>query len=249
MTTEAEIKAWIADYRRDFDQECQALMWQLASRFGTVVATPPSAISAWNTEKAAGRTKGGTPPPGAFVYFDIGVYGHVGFMVNSGRIFMGTTHVDEQWSDWNTGPQELEDYCAITGARYLGWSYQNGGNKVPFTPDAGTAGGDGTPIGRARKAVDDVVFLFGPSPSDGKTNIYVIAGGAGCPWDEYGVTDNFQASFESQYGSAVVLNADQMRKKKSAYTAKAPSGSGGLTAEQDELLRTAAQHPSYGPLP
>lgn len=142
MTTQAEIKAWIADYRRDFNGLCQALMWQLASRFGTVVSTPPSAISAYYTEKNAGRIKGGDAPAGSFVYFDIGADGHVGFMMEDGRVFMGSTHVDEQWSSWNTGPQSVSDYCAITGAKYLGWSPKNGGNSVPYTVTGGGGGGN-----------------------------------------------------------------------------------------------------------
>lgn len=139
MATESDIRTWIKGYERDFDQLCQALMWQLANRFGRVASTPSSAIAAYNTEKAAGRVKAGTPPPGAFVYWDIGMDGHVGFMVNGGRVFMGTKKVDEQWSKWNTGPQGLADYSALTSARYLGWSYQNGGNTVPFTPSGASA--------------------------------------------------------------------------------------------------------------
>lgn len=143
MTTEAEIKSWIATQVRNYNGLCQALMWQLARRFGSVQSTPHSAIAAYQAEKNAGRIRGGTPPPGAFVYWDIGDDGHVGFMLNGGRIFMGSRNVDQQWSDTNTGPQGLSDYNEITGATYLGWSYQNGGNSVPFTPDSGTAGGGG----------------------------------------------------------------------------------------------------------
>ena len=146
MTTEKEIRAWIHGYNRDFNGLCQALMWQLANKFGKTVSTQPSAIAAYRVEKAAGRINDGVPPAGSFVYWDIGQYGHVGFMLNDGRIFMGSSHVDEQWSNRNTGPQSLSDYNRITGAKYLGWSWQNGGNTVPFTKDAGSSGGNNSGI-------------------------------------------------------------------------------------------------------
>lgn len=251
MTTEAEIKAWIGGYVRDFDQQCQALMWQLAARFGKVVATPPSAIAAWNTEKAAGRTRAGTPPPGSFVYWDIGAYGHVGFMLNAGRIFMGTKNVDEQWSNKNTGPQSLDDYGAITGAKYLGWSYQNGGNSVPFTPDSSTAGGDASPFERKKNKM--ALFLFGKQPG-GTAKIYVVAGLAGNPWVEIQQTPDAMAQLESQYGSALLCSDQTMVNFKNAFTdpdkvtITGGTGGGGLTAEQDALLREAAKHPSYAPV-
>ena len=81
MATEAEIHTWIAGYPRDWDQLCQALMWQLCKRFGSIASTPDSTIDAYEIERQAGRIVQGTPPPGTFVYMDIGTYGHVGFVM------------------------------------------------------------------------------------------------------------------------------------------------------------------------
>ena len=78
MATEQDIRAWIAGYDRDFNQLCQALMWRLAERFGSIESTPASANSAYRAELNAGRIQGGTPPAGSFVYFDIGSDDHVG---------------------------------------------------------------------------------------------------------------------------------------------------------------------------
>ena len=141
MATEQQIHAWLAGYPRAWDQLCQALMWQLASKFGTTRTTQPSAIAAYNVEANAGRIHGGDAPPGAFVYWAIGQYGHVGFMMNGGRVLMATTKLAEQWVNSAAGWNTVANYTSRTGARYLGWSYQNGGNTVPFT--AGTP--DGTP--------------------------------------------------------------------------------------------------------
>lgn len=241
MATEADIRSWIAGYRRDFNGKCQALMWQLASRFGTVVSTPTSAHEAYVMEKNAGRINQGTPPPGAFVYFDIGTDDHIGFMVNGGRIFMGTTKVDEQWSSWNTGPQGLNDYCAITGAKYLGWSTKNGGNTVPFTPDSGTAGGDGTPI-TGRKNKMGALLLAGKQPG-GTDDVFVVAGLSGEPWVEVEITSASTSQLGSQYGSALQCSDQTMVNFKNRFTNPDqvavtnvddfPSGGGGAGAPVD----------------
>lgn len=146
MATEAEIHAWLSGYERDWDQLCQALMWQMTNEFGTQTWAPASAIDAYWVEKNAGRIQGGTPQPGSFVYWDIGTYGHVGFMMNDGRILMASGNIREQWVWQDAGWQYLESYADITGARLLGWSWGNGGNTMPFTRDTDTAGGGNIPI-------------------------------------------------------------------------------------------------------
>lgn len=141
MTTEAEIHSWIAGYPRQWDQLCQALMWQLANRFGTVVSTPQSAIEAYYIEANAGRIQPGPPPNGAFFYYSIGQYGHVGFEMDNGHGFMATKKLIEEWTRDDAGWNTYDGYAGQTGARYLGWSWKNGGNSVPYT--AGDGGGGG----------------------------------------------------------------------------------------------------------
>lgn len=107
------------------------------------MSTPPSANAAYRAEQAAGRIQGGTAPAGSFVYFDIGSDDHVGFVMNGGRVFMATRHLAEEWVANDAGWQSVDAYVAATGARVYGWSWKNGGNSVPFTPDAAPApGGD-----------------------------------------------------------------------------------------------------------
>lgn len=136
MATRAEIKSWIEGYDRNFDQLCQALMWRLCEQFGSVpVDGIDSAIDAYNIEKAAGRIQPGVGPAGSFVYWSIGKFGHVGFVLENGDIFMGTTNLQEEWgpSNRNAGIATNDFYVSKTGAKLLGWSWQNGGNTCPFT--------------------------------------------------------------------------------------------------------------------
>jgi len=145
MATEQDLHNWLAGYPRNWDQLCQALMWQAANQFGTVVSTPDSANTAYKMERDAGRIQGGTAPAGSFVYFDIGTYDHVGFVMNGGRVMMATSHLAEQWVNTDAGWNSVDAYCAATGARVYGWSWQNGGNTLPFTADGSGTGGGGTP--------------------------------------------------------------------------------------------------------
>ncbi|MCD5344957.1 hypothetical protein PX701_09555 [Agromyces sp. H3Y2-19a] len=137
MATEAEIHSWLADYERDWGGLCQALMWQLANRFGTIVDTPTQAIGAFRTERSAERVHDGTPPPGAFLYWDWREDGHVGFMMNDGRVLMASHFLTEQWVDHHAGWITLDDYNdQNTEATYLGWSWRNGGNTCPFRDES-----------------------------------------------------------------------------------------------------------------
>jgi hypothetical protein len=159
MATEDDIYQWIRNYPRAWDQLCQALMWQMCNKFGAVAPwTNASAIDAYQVEYEAGRISHYSAPVGAFVYFDIGKDGHVGFMMNDGRVFMATSHLAEEWTVSDAGWNTLEAYIEATGATYLGWSYLNGGNTMNFTPDDGTtAGGDYT---RIDETDDDMKIIY-----------------------------------------------------------------------------------------
>lgn len=203
MATEQEIHQWLAGYPRNWDQLCQALMWQLAAQFGTVVSTPPSANSAYRTELAAGRIQNTTPPPGSFVYFDIGSDDHVGFVMDGGRVLMATSHLAEQWVDVDAGWNTIDAYVAATGAGVYGWSWQNGGNSVPFASSGGsdTAGGGGTtPISSTEEELMNYVKIQGKS-GERRGGTYAVFGtgggaytavfvGSGGPADLEPVTDD-----------------------------------------------------------
>lgn len=138
MTNEAEIKKWLSGYTRDWDQLCQALMWRLCERFGSVPRDGiGSAYEAYMYELANNRINTGPIPAdgGVFVYFDIGTDDHVGFVMNGGRVLMATKHLAESWVTRDAGWQTVAEYVRLTGARVYGWSYRNAGNTVPWTPN------------------------------------------------------------------------------------------------------------------
>lgn len=143
MTTEADIKAWIATYPRNWDQMCQALMWRLCQRFGKVHYDGiVSAFDAYRIEREAGRLRTSRPPAkgGVFVYFDIGGFDHVGYVMNNGRVFMtgraDNGRIVEEWGNRDVGWNTIDGYIEASGASYYGWSPKNGGNYVEnWEPD------------------------------------------------------------------------------------------------------------------
>lgn len=147
--TESQIRAWLNDpasgpsvYRRNWDQLCQALMWQVCNRFGNASRAYASA----NTARAASRINGTNPkdaPAGAFHYWEIGIYGHVALSLGGSRCLMGSRHV-EQWAR-NVGVTTVEAYTRATGARYTGWSRTNGVNTIQVVTTS-PGGGIVTPI-------------------------------------------------------------------------------------------------------
>lgn len=86
-------------------------------------------------------------PIGAWHFWDIGRYGHVGVDLSSGGIdvFMATGHLREGWQAY-LGINSVDGYTRATGAKYLGWTtnYRGGVYNLPLEP-AGTGGI--TPIG------------------------------------------------------------------------------------------------------
>lgn len=142
MTNEAEIKNWLSNYRRAWASLCQALMWRLCEAFGLVpVDGIGSATDAYNIERRAGRIRTDAPPAtgGVFVYFSVPGEpdGHVGYLMNAGRLLMASTTLIQEWVDSDAGYSTIAQYIADhPGAKVLGWSYQNGGNTVSnWTPD------------------------------------------------------------------------------------------------------------------
>lgn len=133
--TEAQIKAWLNNpasggevYGRNWDQKCQALIWQLVNAFGTP-ATPdlyPSAAAA-RAASTIVSTDPSTAPPGAIHYWDIGAYGHDGVDLAGGgtRVLMATGALAESWAN-HVGVNSVAGYSQAKGATYRGWSHTNG---------------------------------------------------------------------------------------------------------------------------
>ncbi len=120
-----------------WDQWCGSLMW----RFGQLPAASarPSAIAAYRASSIV-STNPATARIGAFHWWDIGQYGHVGADLNGGgtAVFMATRNLAQVWGD-AIGINSVGGYTSRTGARYLGWSMDYAGGRI--------AGGGGAPVG------------------------------------------------------------------------------------------------------
>ena len=128
-----------ANPKRDgasWDQWCGALMM----RFGQLPAASarPSAIQAYRASTIV-STDASKALIGAFHFWDIGVYGHVGADLNGAgkQVFMATRNLAEVWGD-ALGINSVSGYSSRTGARYLGWSMDYAGGRI--------AGGGGGPV-------------------------------------------------------------------------------------------------------
>jgi hypothetical protein len=120
-----------------WNQWCGSLVW----RFGALPesAVRPSAIAAYRDSTIV-STDPARALIGAFHFWDIGTYGHVGVDLNGGgaAVFMASLNLSESWGD-AIGINSVSGYGARTGARYLGWSMDYAGGRI--------AGGGGAPVG------------------------------------------------------------------------------------------------------
>jgi len=137
MVTQQGLEDWTSASPRDWDQLCQALMWNYCDQFGRIVSTPPSAIDAYYASNIVSYDAY-TAPPGSFIYLDIGEYGHVALAVDSSDA-MATSHLQEEWGI-NAGLSALAHYVSVTGATPLGWSWDNAGNTITYTSTGGGGG-------------------------------------------------------------------------------------------------------------
>ena len=138
-------RAFAAAYpKRDggtWDQWCGSLM----VRFGQLPdsAVRPSAIEAYRASAILSRDPA-QAPTGAFHWWNIGAYGHVGADLNGGgaTVFMATRKLAQSWGD-ALGVNSVSGYTSVTGAQYLGWSMDYAGGRIAGggTPPGGGDGG------------------------------------------------------------------------------------------------------------
>lgn len=152
-TDSAELNSPIYDRARAFaaanpkrdggtwDQWCGSLMW----RFGQLPESSarPSAIEAYRASRII-STDASQALTGAFHWWDIGAYGHVGADLNGGgtTVFMATRKLAQVWGD-AIGVNSVAGYSSMTGARYLGWSMDYAGGRIAGG-GAPPGGGGGT---------------------------------------------------------------------------------------------------------
>jgi len=129
--TESQLKAKFKASGRNWDQLCQAAVVNASIWSGGFERTYASANDAYHASKIVSKTAS-KAPLGAVHYWAIGKYGHVAGALGGGRVFMASKFVDTFWGT-NVGTTTVDRYTKRTGAKYLGWSYTNGTNKVLFT--------------------------------------------------------------------------------------------------------------------
>ena len=134
-----------ANPKRDggtWNQWCGSLM----VRFGQLPdsAVRPSAIEAYRASRIV-STNASQALTGAFHWWDIGAYGHVGTDLNGGgsAVFMATYNLSQSWGD-AIGINSVSGYSSKTGARYLGWSMDYAGGKISGGGQAPGGGGGGS---------------------------------------------------------------------------------------------------------
>jgi hypothetical protein len=129
--TSTQLKAKFKASGRNWDQLCQAAVVNASIWSGGFERTYESAIAAYRASKIVSKNAA-KAPLGAVHYWDIGKYGHVAGALGGGRVFMASKFVDVFWGN-NVGATTVDRYTKRTGAKYLGWSYTNGANKILFT--------------------------------------------------------------------------------------------------------------------
>jgi hypothetical protein len=124
-----------------WDQWCGSLMW----RFGELPesSSRPSAIEAYRASSII-STDASKALTGAFHWWDIGAYSHVGADLNGGggTVFMATRNLAASWGG-AIGINSVSGYSNKTGARYLGWSMDYAGGRIAgggAPPGGGTGG-------------------------------------------------------------------------------------------------------------
>jgi hypothetical protein len=136
-----------------WDQWCASLMW----RFGPLPESSarPSAIEAYRASKIL-STDPSQALTGAFHWWDIGAYGHVGADLNGGggTVFMATRNLAQSWGD-AIGINSVAGYTSRTGARYLGWSMDYAGGRI-------AGGGSPPPGGTLPKTTTEQDGIPGP---------------------------------------------------------------------------------------
>lgn len=105
---------------------CASLMWRAGNLPESSAC--PSAIDAYHKSKIISLTIS-SAPSGAFHWWDIGSDGHVAMAMPNSWAMMASCHVTESWGNC-IGSTSVSDYTKVTGAKYLGWSYDYDGAEI-----------------------------------------------------------------------------------------------------------------------
>ena len=117
---------------RNWDQQCQALMWQaVRAGAGSAPVVYPSAIAAYRASTIVSKNAS-KALPGDIHYWEIGRYGHDGLELGGGKMLHTSTlatNVEQHGKFFFTG------IVSSYRGRYLGFSRANGRNpRIPLAP-------------------------------------------------------------------------------------------------------------------
>lgn len=173
--TEAQLKAALNDpnsdapgdrvYNRNWDQLCQAYVYQLCRLFGSAPVVYSSAdlaraASGWLNPDASAA------PAGAIHYWK---QNHVGISLGGERVTMGSKHVTEKWTPNGTaGVTTVSAYNRATGLTYAGWSAKNGANSISIVGGGGNLGYGLSTAAQlaAQRALTKLGLYTGPEDGD-----------------------------------------------------------------------------------
>lgn len=135
----AEIVAWAVSQTRDFNQLCQALTYRACQKFGHVGYVYRSANEARGKSGKLNTSR--NAPIGAIGYWQYGADGHVAISLGNDLWIMGSVHAVSWVGNpaHHIGVATSAQYEQRAGAKWLGWSRNNGINYIiPATSTAST---------------------------------------------------------------------------------------------------------------
>ena len=110
---------------------CASLMYRMCEWLGKAPTKVPIDADAAATAAGVLNKEWRKAPIGAFHYWSIGEYGHVGLDLKGAgtTVFMASTHCTTKWNKaGDLGWISIPKYYTASKAKYLGWSMKYGNN-------------------------------------------------------------------------------------------------------------------------
>lgn len=144
-TNRAGILAWAAKQTRDFNQLCQAFVYQACKAYGVAIEVYSSANAA-RADSGKLNTKASSASFGDIGYWKLGAEGHVAISLGGDLWLMGSAHA-VSWvggSAHHIGTATVAQYSQRAGATWLGWARTDGKNFITVTPPKTSTASTGT---------------------------------------------------------------------------------------------------------
>ncbi len=200
-------------------------------QFGGFGATAPSAIDAYHASSIV-STDPTTAPVGAFHYWNIGLYGHVGVDLMGGGavVFMASAHLAESWNPY-IGVNSIGAYGEASGAQYLGWSMEYNGHGQRLS-GSGTCGAANVPNGCTLPRT--------PTETTGVPDVAF-----GLLLQRYAADHGYTGPIDGHAGAATWAG---VQRGLGAYGYGGPTNGLPATQTYEAFQRLAAQHGYSGPI-